>query len=313
MAASLVYTGGRLDRAAALRGDEAWIAERLASASARLLPVWRAKNLILSSHGAERAPEAASLAGEEARLALAAAEHAIFLGLDGEAAYFAADLSALEEDRLTPLTGGAAFMDLRQAGALMDRHQAMLLAFARGMVHWHGRQRFCSDCGAATVARLAGHLRACTDPACGKEHYPRTDPAVITLVTRDGADGGSAVLARQRQWPPGMYSTLAGFVEPGESLEEAVAREVREEAGLEVADVRYRASQPWPFPASLMLGFRARAVTFDIRLDGQELEEARWFTRPELLDMRTSPLRLSRPDSISRWLIQEWLQEPPGE
>lgn len=312
MAVTLIYTGGRLDRAAHLRARDGWIAERLAEPTTRIVPVWRAKSLVVAGLGAERPPEAASLAGDAARRLIEIAEHVTFLGLEGGVAYFALDLSAHEEERLKPLVGGAEFMDLRQAGALMDRHQAVLLAFARGIVHWHGRQRFCGDCGAPTRARTAGHVRTCTNAACGKEHFPRTDPAVITLVSRDGEDGGCCLLARQRQWPPGMYSSLAGFVEPGESLEEAVQREVREEVGIEVTDVRYQASQPWPFPASLMLGFRARALGFDIRLDDQELEHARWFTRAEILDASASPLRLSRPDSIARWLLEGWLAESGG-
>ena len=155
--------------------------------------------------------------------------------------------------------------------------EAALLAYARGLMYWHRRHRFCGVCGAATDSRGGGHVRRCRNADEPHEHFPRTDPAVIMLVTHDDLEGRgpAALLGRQSRWPDGMYSTLAGFVEPGESLEEAVAREVREETGVAVADVRYQASQPWPFPSSLMLGFRARAVTTGIDVDQRELQDAR--------------------------------------
>ena len=197
------------------------------------------------------------------------------------------------------LVAPARFMDLRRAAALLERGQASLLAHARGMMHWHRNHLFCGTCGGATLSRQGGHVRVCG--SCGREHFPRTDPAVIMLVVRDGA----CLLARKPEWTDGMYSTLAGFVEPGESLEEAVAREVFEETAVTVADVSYRASQPWPFPASLMLGFRARATTTRIQIDDHELADARWFRRDDLAHGRHLP----RADSIARWLIDEWLAE----
>jgi NADH pyrophosphatase NudC (nudix superfamily) len=209
--------------------------------------------------------------------------------------------------------GGAAFQELRAVGALMAGGEAALLACARGLIHWHGQSRFCGACGAPTKSRDGGHARRCGDAACGRDHFPRTDPAVIMLLTRPGPDGrpdeARCLLARQRHWPDGMYSALAGFVEPGEGLEAAVAREAMEEVGLTLATVSYRASQPWPFPASLMLGFRAEAADDDIRCDEEEIADARWFTRAELKTLPRSDLRLSRPDSIAHFLIEEWLTE----
>jgi NAD+ diphosphatase len=147
-------------------------------------------------------------------------------------------------------------------------------------------------------------VRRCPNPACGATHFPRTDPAVIMLVV----DGERCLLGRQSQWPPGMHSTLAGFVEPGESLERAVAREVREEAGIEIDDVAYHSSQPWPFPSSLMLGFTARATTTELRVDTTELEAARWFEKDWLLAHEDDDaFRLPRRDSIARRLIEDWL------
>jgi len=173
-----------------------------------------------------------------------------------------------------------------------------MVAHAVGLLNWHRRHRFCANCGAPTEAREAGHVRVC--PACGAHHHPRTDPVVIMLVT----DGDRALLGRQAQWPTGRYSALAGFVEPGESLEEAVAREVREEAGVQVADVRYRSSQPWPFPSSLMLGFSARWAGGEPAVRDAELEDVGWFTRAAIVG---GDVLLPPPTAIARRLIDEWL------
>src|SRR5262249_4560440 len=153
-----------------------------------------------------------------------------------------------------------------------------LLAYARGLMHWHARHGFCGVCGSRTESASAGHVRKCTNPDCGASHFPRTDPAVIMLVH----DGDKALLGRQKVWPQGMYSTLAGFVEPGESLEETVRREVYEETGIAVGEVVYHSSQPWPFPASLMIGFHAEARSRTINRVDSELEDAGWFSRAEL-------------------------------
>lgn len=309
----LVYVGAGLDRAGAERRDEAWVQARLIDAEARFVPIWRAWNLIAGGDP----PMAAVLQGAGAAACLAAAGPVALLGLEGRRAWFACDLSHLEEEALGSIlaaaSGDARFMDLRRVGAALARPQAALLAYARGVMHWHLHHRFCGDCGAPTVARHGGHMRACTRPECGREHFPRTDPAVIMLVTLPAPKGcpGEArcLLARQPHWPPGMYSSLAGFVEPGESLEEAVRREVMEETGIPVDAVIYRASQPWPFPSSLMLGFRAVAMADTIRVDGHELEDARWFTRADVAAFDKADLRLSRPDSIARWLIEDWLAD----
>jgi len=165
-------------------------------------------------------------------------------------------------------------------GASLDEEQASIAAYARALFAWHRRHRFCSVCGAQTMPREGGHVRVCRNESCAAQHFPRTDPAVIMLVH----DGEQCLLGRQRNWPKGLYSTLAGFVEPGETIEQAVAREVREESSVEVEDVRYFKSQPWPFPASLMIGFFARARTRAIVVDGEELEDAAWFDRAQLAD-----------------------------
>ncbi|MGI8613366.1 MAG: NAD(+) diphosphatase [Nocardioidaceae bacterium] len=190
----------------------------------------------------------------------------------------------------------------REAGGRLDAEQGSLLVHALGLANWHQTHPRCARCGSSTDAAEAGHVRRC--PSCGSVHFPRTDPAVIMLVTDDD---DRALLGRQPGWPAGRFSTLAGFVEPGESLEDAVRREVLEEVGVVVTSVTYAASQPWPFPASMMVGFFARAASPQIDVDGQEIEEAAWFTRADLTE-RAAAGDLSLPGvvSISRWLIQAW-------
>ncbi|MGD1877054.1 MAG: NAD(+) diphosphatase [Kiloniellaceae bacterium] len=298
------YSGVPLDRADRLRGNVEGLAALLRDPRSRVVPLWRNQHLIAAE------AEAVVLVLAELEDALLERGETIFLGLRGEVAYLAVDFSRLEEPEIGPLAAGRGnFQDLRAVGPIMNREESALLAYARGLAHWHARHSFCGVCGAATLSEKGGHQRRCTDAACNAVHFPRTDPAVIMLV-HDGAD--RCLLGRQAAWPPGMHSTLAGFVEPGESLEEAVAREIWEEVGLKiaVAEVRYHSSQPWPFPSSIMLGFHARAdfAPLDISLD--EIESAQWYSRAEL---KNSPedetFKLPRRDSIARRLIEDWLEE----
>jgi NAD+ diphosphatase len=220
----------------------------------------------------------------------------IFLGLRDGLGYAAVLVDHIP-DELEP-------QSLRFIGPTIAPEDASLAVQAVGLSRWHQTHGFCTRCGAATEVIKAGHSRMC--PSCGTEHFPRTDPAVIMLIT-DGAD--RAVLGRQPAWPAGYFSTLAGFVEPGESLVDAVRREVLEEVGIVVGDVAYLGSQPWPFPSSLMLGFHGVAETFDIVVDGEELEEARWFTKREITELTASgELMLPPSVSISRWLVEQWHQ-----
>ncbi len=192
-------------------------------------------------------------------------------------------------------------VSLRMLGPTVAPEDASLAVHAVGLSRWHQTHRFCARCGAGTVVGQAGHTREC--PSCGATHFPRTDPAVIMLVT----DGDRALLGRQPSWPELRFSTLAGFVEPGESLPDAVRREVMEEVGIEVGDVEFAGSQPWPFPSSLMLGFYGTALTHEITVDHTEIAEARWFTRAEITDLTaTGDLMLPPILSISRWLVENW-------
>ncbi|HEY7928724.1 MAG TPA: NAD(+) diphosphatase [Steroidobacteraceae bacterium] len=193
---------------------------------------------------------------------------------------------------------GTRYEELRPLLPQVGEAQARLLTYARALLVWRARHRYCGVCGSPTVPRAAGHVLRCSSEGCSAQVFPRLDPAIIVLVTQ----GGQALLGRQPSWPPGRFSTLAGFVEPGESLEEAVAREVHEETGARVHSVSYFSSQPWPFPASLMLGFHAQAAVEAIQLDG-ELEEARWFGRAEL---QAGKVLLPPPHTIARRLIEAW-------
>jgi NAD+ diphosphatase len=305
----LFYAGAGLDRAAHLRRDPAWLEARLLDTSTRLLPVWRSLHVIVRDGG----PRPLTLGVEESAELLQRASDVVFLGQREGATHLALDLSALDEDEVRSRVGGD-LSDLRLFGSLLAPEEAGLLAYARAILHWHRQHRHCGACGQPTRSEAAGHVRRCTDPGCALEHFPRTDPAVIMLVK----DGDRCLLGRQSRWPPGMLSTLAGFVEPGESLEEAVAREVQEETGVVVREAVYQGSQPWPFPCSIMLGFHAVAASTEIRVDGDELEHAAWFSRDEVSRFGEANFsRFAAPepgqwllppkDSIARWLINRWL------
>jgi NAD+ diphosphatase len=297
------YAGLGLDRASQRRRDAAWIAERLADPGSLLFPVWRAQNFVRVE--ATAAP--VSFAVGTAASLIQSASEVVLLGLAEGTACFAVELSHIEApDSLPPLAGAGRFADLRSVGPILPQAEGSLLAYARGLTHWHRRHRFCGVCGSPTESADGGHLRRCTNPDCRTEHFPRTDPAVIMAVTH----GDRLLLGRQANWPPGMHSVLAGFVEPGESLEEAVAREVMEEVGVPIMRVRYHSSQPWPFPASIMLGFTAEALSPELGIDRSEIDEAGWYSRAELrASTEDERFRLPRRDSIARRLVEDWLAQ----
>ena len=238
---------------------------------------------------------------------LAGAGDPILLGTQGGAARFAADVSGMPEPAaLRVLGAGAEFQGLRTAAPNLSAGEAAIAAQARGLVGWHERHPFCAACGSETRPRNGGSSRSCA--SCESEHFPRTDPVVIVVVSRRGR----ALLGRSGRFPGNLYSALAGFMEAGESVEEAVRREVAEEAGVRVGAVRYVASQPWPFPASLMLGCLAEGLSGGITIDAEELEDARWFSRAEIADAlagRGGALRLPQPIAIAHHLLQAWLAE----
>jgi NAD+ diphosphatase len=257
------------DRAAHLRKDRELLHRMLSDPGALVLPVWRDQSFVTPGGALPQLTGAGEL--------LDCADEIVWLGMRGPVPCFALDLSSTAEPLALPaLAGAGQFTDLRMLLTLLPAEELRLLAYARGMLHWHRYQRFCSKCGRLTHPKEGGHVRECE--GCEHKYFPRTDPAVMILIT----DGSRCLLARQPAFPRGMYSSLAGFVETGETLEEAVVREAREEVGLDVEPGAYLGSQGWPFPASLMLGFHAIARSRELRIDRDELEEARWFTRDEL-------------------------------
>jgi len=300
--AANVFAALELDRCAEQREDAADIEARARAASARYL--------ILR-------PDGCALAAAERRALLqldralperiAAGLTPSFLGRTDATDHFVLSLDEPLAAGIAVETGGA-YLDLRSAGALLPAFEAGLFAYARGLAHWQQRTRWCSACGAALRLEAAGHRAVCSNPQCGIAHFPRTDPAIIVIVSHEGR----CLLGRGAQWPERRYSTLAGFVEPGESLEHAVRREVLEESGVRVGTCDYHSSQPWPFPASIMLGFTAVAEEPTIRL-GAELAEARWFSVDELVSgLRRGEIKVSSPLSVSYRLVEHWLRETAG-
>jgi NAD+ diphosphatase len=292
-----IFAGPYLDRTSHPREDTDWLAELGSHGDALLVPVWQLRNLVDPGAGA---PTARLLEWQEVAPHVTQSEDLILLGEFRSRLCFAIEFTGETPPGVPP---AAEFLDLRGLGGALPGDEAGLLAYARAMVHWRSRHRFCGSCGAPTASTRSGHLLKCTE--CGTQQFPRIDPAIIVLVSSGEGDDERALLGRQAMWPPGRYSTIAGFVEPGESLEDAVIREVLEETGIEATTATYHSSQPWPFPSSLMLGFTARARTSDIACRDGELEDARWFSRE---DLKAGQILLPPRQSISYRLIEDWLQ-----
>jgi NAD+ diphosphatase len=305
----LNYSDMPLDRCSNVRKDPIWLKGQMSSQSVWLL-VKNNETLFIKN-----TPQIMFLPYEQiTQLNLT---NALFLGLNTtKKGVFALDVSDIDDTTLAPIISGAEFMDIRKQGPLVDIKEGSIAALARGLCYWHATHRFCGRCGSKNHVVEAGHSRLCENERCKHPTFPRTDPAVIMVVTKTFADGiERCLLGRQAVWPTGMYSSLAGFVDPGETLEQAVAREVKEEAGVEVDDVTYVASQPWPFPSSIMLGFFAKATSEQINVDKDELDDAKWFSREDLANFGNwhdegEHLKLPRTDSISRYLIEHWRTNP---
>ena len=285
-----VFAGAFVDRSGERRKDDEWLAEALDSDDSRFVPVWRKQCLV-----ADDPPAAKLLTRKE--LGRSLDEHElIFLGVFKEHPTFAFGV----DDDEVPYEDHGEFHRLRYLGTVLPPDEANLAAHARALVGWHASQVYCNRCGSEARPAAAGNVRICINEDCARQLFPRVDPAIIVLVHKDDR----CLLGRQAQWPEGRFSTIAGFVEPGESLEDAVRREVYEETNVRVGSIAYHSSQPWPFPSSLMLGFVAEATTTDIELHDGELEEARWFTRDELLSgSRKLPFQIS----IARRLVDHWI------
>ena len=296
------FSGNPLDRASDRRPDGAWLAQKLSEPTARAVALWNGDILIDEAGGITRLarPSPALMAtvcpGDEPRL---------FLGLDGDAAVFAFDLDGPADPTAGPLAGLGRFAGLRDLAVLLSPQEAAIAAAARGVFEWRRRHRFCSVCGAPSRPVDGGWKRLCD--ACQGEHFPRTDPVVIMLP----AAGDRCLLGRSPRFRPGMFSALAGFMEPGETIEEACARELAEEAGLQTLAVAYHSSQPWPFPSSLMIGLIAEVADLEAHADQTELEEVRWFTRAEARDLlagRIDGLSAPAPFAIAHHLLKTWAE-----
>jgi NAD+ diphosphatase len=287
------FAGPYLERCAEAREDARWLERMRADPGTQYLVARGTAHLL---HG-EPEPGIAFLDGGHSLLCGIEESRFLFLGSFRDRPTVLVELPPEANPEL--LQGS--FEELRPLAPVLRGDEAGLLSYARALAVWRARTRHCGVCGAPTVPIRAGHCMRCTREGCGTEFFPRIDPAIIVLVS----DGERALLGRQPSWPPGRYSTLAGFVEPGESLEDAVAREVQEETGVRVSQVRYHSSQPWPFPSSLMLGFHASAAPDSpVRLT-QELDDARWFTREEV---RAGHIKLPPPHAIAHRLISLWLE-----
>ncbi len=293
------FAGNPLDRADVKRRDDAWLAAAQADPSSRFLPFFNLDVLLAEGGFLGWTPPF-----DCGRLGIDVPP--VFLGLAASVAHFAVDVSGLEAPGFQlGLADGWRFEDCRRAAMLLPAPETGIVAQARAQLGWHRSHRFCSQCGAPTEQRKGGHMRRC--PACGAEHFPRTDPVAIMLIHSDGR-----CLLGQPKGPlvrMGMYSTLAGFVDQGESIEEAVRREVREEAGIEVGEVRYHSSQPWPFPSSLMIGCHGLAMSSEIRIDDEEMADVRWFSRGEVtaaLENDNPNLKVPGAMAIAHHLIKAW-------
>ncbi len=299
------FAGSPLNRASEKRTDSNWIEAKRRDPSSLILPMWRLKPFILGSEKAGPPIELGLVRAEVVESLLSGDALCVFLGLDGDRAVFALDVSdAADSANVGPLAGLGYFRDARVAGSMVPIKDSAIIAQAKAMIDWHQRHGFCPKCGAPTKIMDAGYRRLCGK--CNAEHFPRVDPVVIMLATH----GEACLVGRGKHFPPGMFSALAGFVEPGETIEEAVRRELMEEASVKVGEVTYYATQPWPFPSSLMIGCFAKAESRDIKVDENELAEVRWIERSvarELIEgKRIDDLLVPPPVAIAHHLIKTW-------
>lgn len=298
------FTSVRLDRLVEHRDDDEWVQRALQSDAAHFVPLWRSRSLIAAAGTGQLAVYL-----EPGELQpLDSIQPPTLLGTDGKRYYFAVSINDQQREDVLQKHPEARFVDLRRASVDMDAKHAGVLAYAKALHYWQHRHRFCGVCGHPNRLLSAGHKMVCSNEECARQSFPRIDPAIIVLVTRDDA----CLLGRNAGWPAGRFSTLAGFVEPGESLEDAVVREVYEEAGVRLQAIHYVSSQPWPFPASAMCGFYAEAESRACA-PSQEMEELRWFNPAGLkAAVEDGAVLLSPPVSIAFQLIAGWYHQQGG-
>ncbi len=309
-----LFSGSPIDRASHLRTNQKWMADSLIDTQTRYLPMRNLNALIVPSERPDAPMDIGWQAPVEVAEFVGDGAICIFLGLLDGAPRYAVDVSSMDDRHAdSELARKGRFMDVRRIAPRLGNGIPAILAQARAMIDWQKRHGFCSTCGAPSKSSQGGYLRVCTSDDCGAQHFPRTDPVVIMLAIR----GDKCLLGRQPGFPPDMYSSLAGFMEPGECIAEAVRREIMEESGIVVGDVHYRDTQPWPFPSSLMIGCWAEAESEEITIDGEELEDARWFGRDQVIaalenpsmtleDQNWAGLAVPPPMAIAHHLIKDW-------
>jgi len=297
------FAGNPLNRASEKRLETNWIESRLHDPSTLIFPMWRLEPFLLGPENSAPPIQLGLLKPGLTDVLAADGAPCIFLGLDGDRAVFALDISAAENPaQKGPLAGLGFFRDARAAGQMVSIKEAAIIAQAKALIDWHQRHGFCPKCGAPTRVMDAGYRRLCDK--CNSEHFPRVDPVVIMLAI----DGDACLVGRGKLFPQGMFSALAGFIEPGETIEEAVRRELMEEASVKVGEVSYWATQPWPFPSSLMIGCFAKATSREVKVDQSELAEVRWIERKvarELIEgKRVDGIMVPPPIAIAHHLIK---------
>jgi NAD+ diphosphatase len=301
---TIPFSGSVLDRVSARRIDAHWIEQRRCDPSTLILPFRRLEPLLFDGDTPDSVSRLGFISSGAADSLVPSQAVSVFLGLDGDRALFALDVTGASESAIREVAGRGRFCEARTAGQIVSISDTAIIAQGKALIDWHRRHGFCPNCGSRTDLMDAGYRRLCGQ--CNTEHFPRVDPVVIMLAT----DADACLVGRGKQFPPGMFSALAGFVEPGETIEEAVQRELMEEASAAVYDIRYQASQPWPFPSSLMIGCFARARSREIKVDENELAEVRWLERDLVRDILEGKprdgVRLPPPVAIAFHLIKAW-------
>ncbi len=302
------FANNPLHRASQKRTDDEWLKACLSDPSTRILPLWQLKPFVRNVDGAEDRREIGWWAPADMGDLMSDDGLCVLLGEMDKRVYFALDVpGGADLGEAAPFKGNGTFAKLRDVAAGLQPGEAAILAQAKSMIDWHARHKFCANCGQETTPGAAGYKRICA--ACGVEHFPRTDPVVITLVVKDDM----CLLGRSAGFPGNMYSCLAGFIEPGESIEEAVVREINEEVGVNVTCIRYHSTQPWPYPSSLMIGCIAEALDDTVCVDGVEIESAKWILRADVCKLINGEycddIRLPSPMAIAHQLIRSWALE----